>query len=268
MGGRWRSRTADRVVEELQHAKQKYQISSFTVVDDNFTFDLERVEKICDLLISERVSLPWNSQNGIRADRINEVLAEKMERSGCQYVWIGIETADEEVFRHINKGMKLVDIEKGIEQLKYARIRVGGFFILGLPYSTRETDLKSIDFVREHGIDGWWFNFVPYPQTEAWSWVQAHGRLLRSLEGALQFGTQNIEPVFDTEEYPKESRMKTYDEIHIRLRYFDRLVDPSLNQWGKWLRVLKIVTPYGIGKILSLLIFIIKYNTKLAKIIR
>ncbi|MFP4083163.1 MAG: B12-binding domain-containing radical SAM protein [Candidatus Aminicenantes bacterium] len=264
MGSKWRIHTPRRVLEELHHAKLEYQSTGFTVVDDNFTLNSKRAEEICDLLILDKMNIPWNCQNGIRADQISGSLAIKMRRSGCRYVWIGIESADEKLLESINKGEELKDIVKGIRHLKRAGIRVGGFFITGLPLSTREADLKSIDFVKEQGIDGWWFYFVPYPHTKAWEWVQAHGRLLRSLDGALQFGTHNIEPVFDTQEYPRESRINTYNEIHIRMKHFDRLVDPCLNQWDKWLKVLKLVTPYGTGKILSLLIFIIKHNAKLA----
>ena len=191
-------------------------------------------------------------------------MANKMKRSGCHYVWIGIESADEKVFNAINKGEKLGDIKTGIKHLKNAGIRVGGFFIVGLPYSTKDADLKSVDFVKGLGIDGWWFNFVPYPHTQAWNWVQTHGKILRSRDGVLQFGTNSIDPVFETEEYSKESRINAYNEIHIKLNYFDRLVDPSLNQREKWRRAFKIVRPYGLKTMLLLLIFILKHNVKLA----
>lgn len=265
MGGKWRSRTPEKVIAELQHAKEKYHCTSFTVVDDNFTLDLKRVSTICDLLISEKLDLPWNSQNGIRADRINEDTATKMKRSGCQYVWIGIESADEKVFDAIEKGEKLADIKKGILHLQQSGIRVGGFFITGLPFSTRESDLKSIDFVQEQGIDGFWFNFVPYPHTRAYDWVAKHGKALRSTSGMLQFGANNVNPVFETKDYPRESRRKTYNEIHVRLKYFDRLVDPSLKQWLKWRKVFKLVRPYGPKVLLALCIFILKYNAGLIK---
>ena len=157
MGGKWRPHSPDRVIEELEHAINKYHSTSFTVVDDNFTLNLKRVENICNRLISNRINLPWNSQNGIRADRINNYIAQKMKDSGCYYVWIGIESADEMVFNAINKGERLEDIKTGIKHLKNAGIKVGGFFIVGLPYSTQESDLKSVDFVKETGIDGWWF---------------------------------------------------------------------------------------------------------------
>lgn len=263
MGGKWRSHSPDRVIYELRNAKNKYHSTSFTVVDDNFTLNLTRVEKICDQLISSNLNIPWNSQNGIRADRISDHLALKMKRSGCRYVWIGIENADEKVFKTIDKGEELQNIKTGIKHLKAAGIRVGGFFIVGLPYSTKEADLKSVDFVKGLGIDGWWFNFVPYPYTEAWNWVQTHGKILRSSNGALLYGTNSIEPVFETEEYSKESRIQAYNEIHIKLKYFDRLADPSLKQWDKWRRVFTVAKPYGHRTILWLLIFILKYNARL-----
>ncbi len=264
MGNRWRYRAPENVVKELQQAKEKYNNTCFAVVDDNFTLNLKRVDRVCDLLISERLNLEWNCQNGIRADRLREDLAGKMKQSGCRYVWIGIENADEEVFHAINKGEKLEDIETGIKHLQKAGIRVGGFFITGLPYSSREADLKSVDFVRENGIDAWWFNFIPYPHTESWDWVQRNGRILRSIQGALQYGSNDIDPVFETDNYSRDSRINTYNEIHIRLGYFDRLADPSLRQCDKWSRVFKKVRPYGFNVTVSLLMFILKYNIRLA----
>jgi anaerobic magnesium-protoporphyrin IX monomethyl ester cyclase len=264
MGEKWRAHSPSRVIQELHHAKEKYGSTRFTIVDDNFTLNLSRVENICDRLISDHLKLTWNSQNGIRADRIDRDLATKMRRSGCRHVWIGIESADEKVFAAINKGERLDSIRKGIGHLKKAGIRVGGFFIVGLPESTRESDLKSIDFAKKNGIDGWWFNFVPYPRTTAMKWVQAHGRWLRPLHGALQYGAGRIEPVFDTPEYPKEARIKTYDEIHIRLRLFARLADPSLKPFLRWRRVFKKIAPKGLPAIASFFVFLLEYYVRIA----
>jgi len=256
MGRKWRFRFPTCVVDELKHARNKYRSSSFTVVDDNLTLDLERVEQICNLLIREQVDLPWNSQNGIRADRITARLAGRMKLSGCSYVWVGIESADEAVFGGIDKGESLNDIGKGIRNLQEEGIRVGGFFIVGLPGSTREQDLKIIDFVRSHRIDAFVFNFVPYPGTRASDWVAQHGRLLRDNEGALQYGGNGLEPVFETPEYSREDRIKTFEEINVRLSYFDRLVDSSLPQREKFNRAWRIVKPYGAKAVCRLFCFV------------
>ncbi len=262
MGSRWRYRSPEKVIDELREAKQKYQSTGFAVVDDNFTLNLKRVERICDLLTSGRMDLSWTSQNGIRADRISGELAGRMKRSGCRYVWIGIENADDDVFSSINKGEKLKDIKQGIRHLKNAGIRVGGFFIVGLPNSTREADLKSVDFVKENGIDAWWFNFVPYPHTDALEWVQANGKMLRPIDGVLQYGSNDIDPVFETDEYPRDLRIKTYNDIHIKLRLFDRLADPSLRQTDRWSRVFNKIRSNGAETVFLFLVFILRYNIR------
>jgi anaerobic magnesium-protoporphyrin IX monomethyl ester cyclase len=260
MGGKWRSRDPVSVVDELGKAREVFGSTSFTVIDDNLTINSGRVEQMCDLLISRRLSLPWNSQNGIRADRVSAALAKKMSLSGCRYVWVGIESADEEVFTAIDKGESLDDIRKGIGHLQKAGIKVGGFFIVGLPGSTRSRDLKMIDFVRAHHIDAFVFNFVPYPKTRATDWIRENGKVLRASTGVLQFGADGIEPVFETHDYSKEDRMKTFNEINIRLGYFDRLVDPSTAQHERWRKVYRIVRPYGRGVLSEFLCFILRYN--------
>jgi radical SAM superfamily enzyme YgiQ (UPF0313 family) len=253
------------VVDELRQAKEKYGSTSFTVVDDNLTLNTKRVEEICELLIAQRLCLPWNSQNGIRADRVSEPLAKKMKLSGCRHVWIGIESADDEVFAEIDKGESLQDICTGIKNLQKAGIRVGGFFIIGLPGSTMERDLKIVDFVKKHRIDGFVFNFVPYPKTRAHDWVMQNGTVLRASAGVPQFGAGALDPVFETQDYPREDRIRAFYEINIRLGYFDRLVDSSLRQEEKWKRVYGIVRPHGVGAVVRLLAHIARHNANAVK---
>ena len=266
MGRRWRHHSPERIVAELKRAREIYGARSFTVVDDNLTLDLRHVEAICDQILQAGLAMPWNSMNGIRADRLTAGTATKMRASGCYHVWIGIEAADRELFDTINKGEQIEDVKRGIRTLKQAGIGVGGFFIVGLPHATREKDLRTIDFVREMGIDAWWFQFVPYPYTPANDWVQTDSsvRILRPAEGALQFGSGDIEPVFETTAYSKQERMRTYDEIHIRMGFFDRLFDPGKGQWGNLRRVFRKVAPHGPGAMATFGTFILAHNVKKA----
>ena len=258
MGKKWRPRDPVNVVNEIRIARDNYQSRSFTVVDDNLTLNIRRVEHLCDLLLAQAWDMSWNCQNGIRADRVSALLAKKMKLSGCQYVWVGIESADADVFAAIDKGESLDSIQAGIASLREAGIRVGGFFIIGLPGSTRERDLKIIDFVKENKIDAFVFNFVPYPGTRASKWVEQHARILRTVEGALQFGGNGIEPVFDTADYPEETRIQTFTEINVRLGYFDRLVDSSLPAWKKRHKIYEIVRPYGARAVLAFIFFALR----------
>ncbi len=86
--------------------------------------------------------------------------------------------------------------------------------------------------------------------------------MLRSPEGAAQYGTSGVDPVFETEEYPRQSRVEAYNEIHIRMGYFDRLADPSLKQARKWWAVCKALLPSRFWAIPSLAVFIARYNVR------
>jgi radical SAM superfamily enzyme YgiQ (UPF0313 family) len=78
-----RIRTPENVIEELKIVK-KLGINTFEIIDDNFTFDMARAKRICDLLIEEKLEFEWSCPNGIRADRMDRELAIKMKASGCQ----------------------------------------------------------------------------------------------------------------------------------------------------------------------------------------
>ena len=86
--------------------------------------------------------------------------------------------------------------------------------------------------------------------------------MLRSPEGAAQYGTSGIDPIFETEEYPRQSRVEAYNEIHIRMGYFDRLAEPSLKQARKWWVVCKALLSSRFRAIPSFVAFIVRYNAR------
>ena len=104
-GKKWRAREPEDVVSELLKAKESYNIASFEIMDDNFTFDIERAKKICRLLIKKRLNLDWWCHNGLRADKLDQELLNLMKRAGCKSIALGIESGDENVFNNINKGL-------------------------------------------------------------------------------------------------------------------------------------------------------------------
>lgn len=262
MGRKWRSQSAEVAVREITHAINKHKISRFSIVDDNFTLHRERAGQICDALIEADFGIPWTSQNGIRADKITEELAVKMRKAGCRHVWIGIEAADEELFATINKGEELHEVEDGIKKFLAAGIGVGGFFIVGMPYATKEKDLKTVDFVKKLGIDAWWFNFVPYPYTAAYDWVVKNAKILKPIDGIAQYGSGEIQPVFETEEYKAEERIQTYEEIHIRMGFFDRLFDPDKSYAHNVRDAYRRANKYGLWAKKNLAGFLVRHAAK------
>jgi len=221
MGKKFRYHSPEHVINELKHAKEKYKISKFSVLDDNFTFDTDRAIKICNLLIKANLGLTWYTHSGVRADRLTQKLLHKMKQSGCIQIWLGVESVDEKVFDTIDKGEKFLSIVNAIKMAKKAQLKVNAFFIIGLPKSTLKSDLKSVKFAKEMGISGWWFMFVPFPHTDFWNWAQENASILDS--GGLIHDTNEIKPVIETKEYSKSDRIKAFYKIHLKMGLFERL---------------------------------------------
>ncbi len=212
IGRKFRTRSGENIMNELRYAQEKYGCTEFKVLDDNFTLLMDRAKDICRFFIDEGLDMKWTCPNGIRADRLDDELCELMVKAGCYSVSIGVESGDPEVFRKINKGEKLEDVEHGIAIAKKAGLKVHGFFILGLVGSTYETDKRSMEFVKKVGLESAsWGILVPYPGTEVWNQVRAdpNVRMLRDWKEGFHIGARP-KPVFDTPEYPADERVKAF----------------------------------------------------------
>jgi radical SAM superfamily enzyme YgiQ (UPF0313 family) len=75
----FRVRTPENVFAEVEYLITKYGIRQIDILDDNFTLDQARAEKILDLIIKAKFDLALNCQNGIRADKLTSKLIKKNE---------------------------------------------------------------------------------------------------------------------------------------------------------------------------------------------
>jgi len=204
-GKKWRTREAEDVVSELLRAKENYQMPSFEIMDDNFTFDIDRAKKICRLIISKKLNLDWWCHNGLRADKLDQELLNLMKKAGCKSIALGIETGDEDVFNNINKGERLSDIVKAVKMIKKAGIKCVGYFIVGLPGDSVDSTKRSVRIQRSLRLSDYKYNMlIPYPGTKVWDIVKEKGRLLTDIKGVYHFG-DGIKIPFETDSISKKT---------------------------------------------------------------
>lgn len=242
VGKRWRARNPWSVINELKQAKEKYHVKVVNIYDDNFTVDMKRAKKICDLIISENLGLKFRCQNGIRADRVDRDLLEKMKKSGFYKISIGIESGDPYVFSKINKGLTLQQIERAIKLIKQVGIKkVFGFFIIGLPHSTFEAEMRTISFAKNLNLDMYvWAHLTPYRGTQAYEWVRQNGRFIRKMIDT--YSHLPSEPVFETSDFPKEKRYLAYLLACIKTFHYD--IYPEESPYRKAPKVLIFILKY------------------------
>ena len=246
-GRKWRARSPKNLIDELKHAQEVYNIKDFTIVDDNFTFDVERAKTFCRMLIDAGQDFRFRLNNGIRTDRIDEELASLMFEAGCNLVMVGVESGDPKVFESVGKGEKLKDVKRGIKILKDAGIWVGGYFIIGLPGDTPESIRNTIDFIKEVGLDHAHFNvLVPYPKTRAWDWVSENGKFLKDYKEGLHFedDTWIVDPVFETKEFTRSQMIEAYELANTQLSQFNFLIPKDLGRANRFTVKTKLIWRY------------------------
>ena len=147
MGKAFRAHSVDYVVKHIEYLVNKYRVKTIYFEDDNLTFDIKRFEAICDKIIAKEIKFQWETPNGVRADYLNLDLLKKMKKTGCQSVFVGVESGDQQVLDNIiGKSLRLKNVIKFAKMTKKIGLRTGAFYIIGFPGETKETMTKTVEF--------------------------------------------------------------------------------------------------------------------------
>lgn len=176
---KYRPRQIESVIEELKLAKIYKHVGSFFMYDDSFNINRERGKELLRRIIEARSRGDFNylcSTGNFRADLVDEELLLLSKKLGIDEVWIGVESAAEEVFNMIKKGETLNDIEKTCQLVSKHGMRLILNFIIGLPGDSFEKNYSSILFARRfRAYKIFWNLLVVYKGTSAWDWFRKNG---------------------------------------------------------------------------------------------
>lgn len=172
-GYHFRPRTPAKVLAEIDSLVTNYGVKEIDFYDDCFNYDIQRAEKIMDLIAGRRYDLHLRFSNGLRADKITPRLLRKMKKAGTEYIAYGIESGDEKVLAQIPKAETLPQIERAVRLTQKAGITTVGFFIFGLIGETLESMQKTIDLMLKLPLDQVLINLAtPYPGTRMWQMIE------------------------------------------------------------------------------------------------
>jgi anaerobic magnesium-protoporphyrin IX monomethyl ester cyclase len=144
----WRARSPESVVDELGEIEAP--IVGFT--DDLFTYDLDRVERICDLILARGIRKRYCVNARLEIAQRPDVLR-KMERAGFSMLLLGVESAHDKTLLSMRKGLDVARIRRNFEVLRRSRMILHGYFILGCIGESAEDMLRIAPFAHELGVD-------------------------------------------------------------------------------------------------------------------
>lgn len=167
LGRKWRPRSAKNIVDEIEWQVNKLGVKEISISDDNFTLDRKRAEEVCDLIIKRDIKVKLQLMNGIRADRADKELLEKMKKAGVWLIAVAPETGSEETLKKIKKGMTLSHSKNVVNWCKELGIATYAFFMVGFPWESESDVKQTIRFAEELDADFNQFSRVlPFEGTE------------------------------------------------------------------------------------------------------
>ncbi len=168
-GKRFRPRSPENVLDEIEWLRDEYGIKSLIFDDDNLYTNRKRATALFQGLINRGLDMPWISIS-TAVFKLDEKMVDLMARSGCKYICIAIESGTERVLKQIIG--KPVDYShaKGMTKLAQSRgIFVAANFIIGFPTETWDEIRQTITFAEELQCDYIkLFHAIPLRQTRLW----------------------------------------------------------------------------------------------------
>jgi radical SAM superfamily enzyme YgiQ (UPF0313 family) len=241
-----RYRSIESLLEEF------HWIESLGIKEIRFPFEggFNNTKLACELfdrMIAEKIDLRWTC-NG-RADYLPNHLLEKMKKAGCKAINIGCESADLKILSFARKKVTPDQVSDAVKRVKENEMDVLVYFILGLPFESKETIKQTLSFAKKLPADMVTFGIAtPHPETEFFRYLDRNNYL--ETRDWSKYDPM-LPPVFS---YPELSSKEIYDEtircyrsFYLRPTYIAK-------------RVLKLNTPSEIkNNFKNLIAFVQRY---------
>ena len=208
-GRKYRMRSPQKVVDELEFLYKKYGEDQYTFYDDAFTVDQSRTEEICNEILKRGLKIKWDCET--RVDMVTKDLLQKMKDAGCIAVWFGVEAGSEKVIKAMGKGISLTQTFNAFKWANEVGLMTVASMILGFPGETRETAMESINLLKriksdEIGV----YIATPYPGTPMYDYVKKMGWI--KITDFNKYDTAT--PIFETPTMSMNELRELHDMAH------------------------------------------------------
>jgi len=187
-----RYNSAERVLEELKHLVEVYDVKNFLFLDDCLTMNRKRLIAICELMIKNKLSeIPWRCS--ARVDSVDLEVLRIMKKAGCAKIQFGFESGSQKILNVLNKKTTVEQNRNAIKLCKKTGIEASGTFMIGNPTETIQDIEATERFIEENDVDSAGICITtPFPGTKLWEWAHELGLMPEKIDYSkftLDFGS-------------------------------------------------------------------------------
>lgn len=153
-------------------------VKNVKIADELFVLNPRHFEAICDLIIQR--GYDFNIWAYSRVDTCKPKYLDKLSKAGVKWLGLGIENPNNELRKEIHKeGFQDVKVLDLINNIRDAGINVGGNYIFGLPYDTKESMEATLQFAIENPTEmANFYSAMAYPGSPLYNQARIFGQEL------------------------------------------------------------------------------------------
>jgi len=169
---RWRARTADQVIADLENIRSKECFfakgesplkadaplerasggkgKKLRFWDENFFVDIERARQIINSMIEKDLIIPWETTvrvNYLRENMIDDDFMAKLKKSGCYLLSFGAESGCPRILKKIKKDIMPEDVIRSAQMCLNHDIIPQYSFMAGLPGETKDEVMTTLELI-------------------------------------------------------------------------------------------------------------------------
>jgi anaerobic magnesium-protoporphyrin IX monomethyl ester cyclase len=190
---KWRGRSAEHVVAELEHLRDAYGVNVVMFADETPTLDGKRWERILDLLIERKVGTKILMETRVDDIIRDEHIMGKYKAALIDHIYVGVEATNQATLDSFNKNIKVEDSKRALDMINAQDIVTETSFVLGMPDDTPESMAKTLELAKFYNPDmAFFLAIAPWPYAEIYP-------ILKDQIEVFDYSRYNlVEPVMKT----------------------------------------------------------------------
>jgi len=218
---RVRYRSPENVAGEIEQCVRQFGIREFLFHGDTFTINRRWLIDLCRLISERHLDIRWGCNS--RVDTIDDERAQWMKRAGCWVVAFGVESGSQELLDKMKKNARVEQARQAIEICRRHGLRTHAFYVIGLPWESRETLEQTFRLARQLDTDFFDFNIAyPLPGTELYEIVRGEGLLEGAALGEASYARAAARTFYLSRDHLNRWRRRALLRLSLRPCYIVR----------------------------------------------
>ena len=177
---KFRAFSAERVIEEIEHLMEKYNVEIIHIFGDLFIADKKRLSKIHKLIVKKEINKKVKFMCLVRSDMIDDSTMKMLKEMNVVITGIGMESGAPNMLEYLKKRTTTInDNRRAIELANRYNIPTMGSFMIGNPNETENDMIKTLKFIRSYRYSPFLsplsYIATAFPGTELWDYAKTKG---------------------------------------------------------------------------------------------